>query len=120
MNATRMTRKFLTTQGRFVSTLLLAFALGTSACAGVSAQARTATPASPTSPVQPENGETAGHVFLCSSSGPVDVTSTLSTVNNQTYAALNGQSIAIVLDNATGKVFNLNGNVIGYIAQPTP
>ena len=62
---------------------------------------------------------TLDHVYLISTSGPVEVTNTLSTSQGHTFAVLQGQSILIVPDYTRGTVRDSAGNLIGYTVRET-
>ena len=59
------------------------------------------------------------HVFLTDQATGecVDVTNTVYTSQGQTYAAINGRAIAIVLDSQRGNVYDTQGNAIGFIRR---
>ena len=59
------------------------------------------------------------HVYLTDpgSAAAVDVTTTLYVAQGQTYAVLNGVSIAIVLDHVNNVVFSPSGQTIGFILR---
>jgi hypothetical protein len=59
-------------------------------------------------------------VYLYTSGGSVDVTSTYYNVNSQDYLVLNGNSIAVALGYEDGHVYDLVGNIIGFINYLPP
>lgn len=67
-------------------------------------------------PARAGSGEdVTSHVYMVEPNGPLDVTGTLYTLKGQTYAIVNGVSIAIVLNTVNNTVANLSGAVVGYI-----
>ena len=54
-----------------------------------------------------------------SGGGSVDVTNTYYVVNGQSYVVYQGNPIAVVLNHEDNHIYDMAGNVIGYIVPPT-
>ena len=105
------------TVARFILAVIIAapFLTSPASSRALASQART------TSTCAMLSGVTRDHIFLTddTTNKAVDVTDTVYTSQGQTYAVLNGASIAIVLDQQRGNVYDTDGNAIGYIQRVT-